>query len=121
MPRWIGLRMHGAGGAEAHERPGGLRSGARAFALEHRIVVAGAGLAPAAVLVLAALEPVAGADDPVLLHVHADGAQAAQDLPGAVDVIDAPAPIPGAILLLGILAETGWRAGRGGNARSKPM
>ena len=94
MPRWTAFEWTEPAGAEAHDGPCGLGGGAGPFALEHRVVVAGAGLAPAAVLVLAALEPLAGADEPVLLHVHADGAQAAQHLPGAVDVIDAPAAIP---------------------------
>lgn len=52
------------------------------------------GFAEAAIFVLDAFEPVAGALDPVLGHVFADVFEAADDLPCAVDVVDTPAAEP---------------------------
>ena len=92
-------------GAQAHDGPGGLRGGAGAVALENRVVVGVAAFAPAAVLVLDAFQPVAGLEDPGLAHVHAQGAQAAQDLPGAVNIIDAPAAVPRAVRFLVVADE----------------
>ena len=71
-------------------------------AFHRRIFVGGAGFAPAAIVVLAALQPIASAQNPVLRHVLADGAQTAQHLPGAVNVIHAPAAIPRAVVFLGL-------------------
>src|SRR6188474_994436 len=88
--------------ADAHDRPCRLRRRAFADAFSRRIFVRAAGLTPAAVVVLAALKPIATPQYPVLRHVLANRAQASQDLPGAVDVIDTPAPIPGAILVLSV-------------------
>ena len=90
-----------ATGDQAHDGPGGLGGGGGAFAFVGGVVVGGTGFAPAAVGVLAAFEPVAGADDPVLVHVLADGLEAAKGLEGAVDVVDAPAAPPGAVAFLG--------------------
>ena len=86
-----------AEGAEAHDGPGGLGGGAGALAFEDGVVVGVAAFAPAAVLVLDAFQPVAGFEEPGLAQVQAEGAEAAQDLPGAVDIIDAPAAVPGAV------------------------
>src|SRR4029450_3130270 len=69
-------------------------------AFGHRVVVGLAYLPPAAVAVLTALEPLAPAQYPVLRHILADRAQAAQDLPGAVDIIDAPTAVPGTVVVL---------------------
>ena len=79
-----------AEGAEGHHRPGGLGSGARPLAFEDRIVVSVAAFAPAAIGVLDAFEPVAGFEEPRLVHVEIERAQSAQDLPGAVDVSSRP-------------------------------
>src|SRR6185503_18332434 len=91
-------------GAKTHHGPSGLACGARAFTLEDGVVVSVASFAPAAVLVLHAFQPVPGLLQPGLIHVDAQGAQATQDLPRAVDVIDAPTAIPRAVLLL-VVAE----------------
>src|SRR5262249_32466322 len=80
--------------AEAHDCPGGLGSSARSLAFKNGVVVGVAAFAPAAVFVLNAFEPIACFKDPGLVHIDVQGAQAAQDLPGAVDVIDTPAAIP---------------------------
>src|SRR5436309_16080358 len=92
--------IHLAAGANAHHRPCSLRSGTLADAFGPRIVVRRTGLAPAAVTVLAALQPVAPAQYPVLRHVLIDGAQTAQHLPRAITVIYAPAAVPGTVVLL---------------------
>ena len=38
--------------------------------------------------------PIAATADPFLFHVFPDGGEAAEDLPGAVDVVDPPAAVP---------------------------
>src|SRR5581483_3752534 len=86
--------------AQAHYGPRGLRCGARSLAFEHGIVVGVATLAPAAVLVLHAFEPVTGLEQPRLIHVHPQRSHAAQSLPGPVNEIHTPAAVPGAVLLL---------------------
>src|SRR6185437_16533842 len=79
---------------EAHERPGGLAGRRGADALFAGMIVAGDALAPAAVAVLPRLEPADGAPDVGRLQVLADGLEAAQHLPGAVEVVHAPAAVP---------------------------
>src|SRR5204863_6042992 len=86
----------------AHDGPRRLRRRAFAFAFQCRVFVRNAGLAPTAVIVLAALQPIAPAQDPILGHVFADGAQTAEHLPGAVNIIHSPAPVPRAVVILGI-------------------
>src|SRR5690606_10758349 len=92
-------------GAEAHDRPRGLGGGAGTLALEDRIIVRVAALAPAAVGPLDALEPVAGADDPWLAHAVVERAQPAEHLPRSVDVVDPPAAEERAVALLGVADE----------------
>src|SRR5439155_15089305 len=75
--------------AQTHHRPGGLRGGAWTLAFENRIVVSVAALAPATVGMLDTFQPIAGFKQPRLLHVEVQGAQPAQNLPRAVDVVDA--------------------------------
>jgi hypothetical protein len=87
-------------GAEAHDGPSGLGRRAGAAAFEDWIVVGIAAFAPAAVVVLDAFEPVASAEEPGLMHVEVERAETAENLPGAVDVIDAPATVPGAVTFL---------------------
>src|SRR6185369_10422878 len=87
-------------GAEAHDRPRCLGGGAVTLAFKNRIVVGIAALTPTAIVVLDAFEPVAAFDQPGLGHVEVHSPHSAQDLPGAVDVINAPTPIPGAIAFL---------------------
>ena len=86
--------------AQAHHGPGGLGGRAGSLAFEDWIVVGVAAFAPAAVFVLNTFEPVAAFDKPGLVHIDAERAHAAQDLPGAVDVVDAPTAIPGTVVLL---------------------
>src|SRR5262249_24991149 len=86
--------------AQTHHRPGGLRRSARATSLENRVVVGIATLTPSPIQLLHALEPVTAPQEPRLIHVDVERPQSAQDLPGAVNVIDAPSAIPRPILLL---------------------
>src|SRR5207244_3327582 len=86
--------------AQTHHGPGGLTGGAWPLAFEDGVVVGVAPFAPAAVGVLNTFQPGAGLEQPGLLHVEIQGPQAAQDLPGAIDVVDPPTAIPGAILFL---------------------
>src|SRR5207248_10110801 len=55
---------------------------------------------PADIVMLATLQPIAPAQDPVLGHVFADGAQSAKNLPGPVNIIHAPASVPGTVVVL---------------------
>ncbi len=110
-----------AAGTNAHQRPGRLRRGAFAFAFHLWIVVRRAGFAPAAVIVLTTLQPVAAAQNPVLRHVLADGAQAAQHLPCAINIIDAPTPVPGAVVFLRFDQICEARVSPPDALRSKPM
>ena len=89
-----GVAVRVAAGAESHNRPGGLAGGAGTATFEGRKVVRFAGFSPAAIVILAAFEPVARAADPLLVHVLADRGESAQNLPGAVDVVHAPASVP---------------------------
>ena len=86
--------------ADAHDRPCRLRRRAFANAFGRWIFVGATSLTPTAVVVLTALKPIASPQYPVLRHVLANRTQASQDLPGAVDIIDTPAPIPRAIFVL---------------------
>src|SRR5206468_2292940 len=83
------------GGEERQERPGRLARQGLAAAGQVSVVVGAQGLAPAAVVVLPLLEPADRPLDVVLRAVLADRAQSAKHGPGAVDVVDAPAPVPG--------------------------
>ena len=78
VPRCTLGRSEIAAGAQTHQRPRGLRGRARAFAFQVGIFVGGATFAPAAIIVLAALEPIASAQNPLLGHVFADCAQTAR-------------------------------------------
>src|SRR5262249_60068708 len=69
------------------------------------VVVALAGLAPAAVLVLVALEPPHRALDIFVPRVLADGSETAQHRPGAVDVVHTPAPVPRPVVPLCVAKE----------------
>src|SRR4029453_9168082 len=89
-----------AAGVDAHNRPSGLRRSAGANSFGRWIFVGATGLTPAAVIVLAALEPIASAQNPVLSHIFADCPQATEHLPGAVDVIHSPASVPRTIVIL---------------------
>src|SRR5204862_2099557 len=88
-------------GTDTHDRPGCLRRCTWADAFGRGVFVCAAGLAPAAVAVLATFEPVTSAQNPILRHVLADCPQAAQHLPRAIDVIHAPPSVPGTIVMPG--------------------
>src|SRR5207253_6192028 len=83
----------------------GLRCGARALPLENGIVVGIATFAPAAVLVLDALQPAAGFLQPRLAHVESERVQTTQNLPGSVNVIHTPAAVPRAVFFLVLANE----------------
>ena len=61
-PAADGVAAGAAGGDQPEDGPGGLRGGRLAPAHQRRVVVARAGLAPAAVGLLDRLEPVGGLD-----------------------------------------------------------
>src|SRR5258708_38735202 len=86
--------------AKAHDGPRGLGSGTGSLPFENRIVIGITSLAPASVLVLDAFKPVARFEQPRLIHINVEGTQPAQHLPGAIDVINAPAPVPRSVFLL---------------------
>src|SRR5262249_1797598 len=64
-----------AEGTEAHDGPCGLRGRAGAPSFEHRVIVGIATLAPATVIPLDALEPIASLEEPRLIHVDVQRAQ----------------------------------------------
>src|SRR5439155_25640785 len=84
---------------DPHDCPCCLRCGALANPFGRWIFVSPAGLTPTAIVVLTALKPITAAQYPVLCHIFADCTQAAQHLPGAVNVIYSPAAIPRAVLI----------------------
>ncbi len=86
-----------AEGEESHEGPGGLGCGGGAAAFEDGVFVGIAAFAPAAIGVLDTFQPVAGFEDPRFVHIDLEGTEAAEGLPGSVDVIDAPAAVPGSV------------------------
>src|SRR4029079_14969552 len=81
-------------GDHTHDLPRCLAWRRNALALFGRVLVARDALAPAAVEVLSFAEPARGAADVRGAHVFTDAAQAAQNLPGTVDVVHAPASVP---------------------------
>src|SRR5439155_24177554 len=88
--------------ANPHYRPRCLRRCTVPDAFSRRIFVCRASFSPATVIVLATLQPVPSAQYPILRHVLADRAQAAQDLPRAIGVIDAPTAVPRTVIFLGL-------------------
>src|SRR5207249_10235173 len=91
----------GAPGRDQTEQgPGRLRSRAFAAAAGLAIHVRGAGLAPAAVRVLAIGQPAHRAADGEAVHVLTHRRQAGEHGARAVHVVDAPAAEPRAFLLL---------------------
>src|SRR5260221_268298 len=58
-------------------------------------------------------QQIAAAQNATLSHVLADGAQPTQPLPRSVNVVHAPAPVPRAVVLLGIdqIAQSALHAG----------
>ena len=93
------------GGHEGHGAPGGLGGGAGAAAFEVGVFVGVAGFAEGAVGFLDGAEPVDGFAYPLVVHAFADAAETGEGLPCAIDVVDAPAAEPAAILVLRLLDE----------------
>src|SRR3989475_4138214 len=100
-----GRSARAAGGEESEQGPGGLAWRRLAGAGERVVVVALAGLSPAAVLVLVALQPTDRAVDVFVTGVLADGGETAQHRPRAVDVVHAPAPVPRTVVALLVTEE----------------
>src|SRR6266699_6710518 len=86
--------------ANPHYRPRCLGRSTLPNAFSRRIFVRGASFAPATVAVLTALQPIATAQYPILCHVLANRTQAAQNLPRAIRVIDAPPAVPRTVIFL---------------------
>src|SRR6478736_9689565 len=83
------------------ERPGGLRRGRELRAATPRRIGVGADvLAEAAALLLDGVEPGDGATHRGVVVRDTDGFETGQRGAGAVDVVHAPAAVPGAVLLL---------------------
>src|SRR5262249_36942176 len=89
-----------AAGADTHNRPSGLGRSAWPNSFDGWTFVRPAGLTPAAVVVLATLEPIASAQNPVLSHIFADCPQTTQHLPSAIDIIHSPAAVPRTVVIL---------------------
>src|SRR5262245_42770278 len=100
-----GRTARAAGGEQAEERPRRLARNRFAHAGELVVLVALAGLAPAAVAVLVALEPADRALHVLVTGIHADGGEPSEHRPGAVDVIHAPAAVPRSVVSLGMAQE----------------
>ena len=79
---------------KTHHGPGRLRCRAFALPFKRRIFVSRASFTPTAIIVLTTLQPIASAQNPILRHIFADGAQPAQHLPRSVNVVHAPAAVP---------------------------
>src|SRR3990172_9530 len=92
-------------GEEREQRPRRLAGRRGADAGERGAVVALARLAPAAVRVLAALQPADRALHVLVAGILADRGQAAQHRPRPVDVVHAPAPVPRPVVPLGVPQE----------------
>src|SRR6516225_9787561 len=91
-----------AGRHQSEQGPGGLRSRARRFLITMVIeLVARPVFSPAAVGILDLDEPSHGFAKLARALVDPGGIERAQDGPGAVDVVHAPAAVPAAVLHLG--------------------
>ena len=88
------------GGQQAHQGPGGLRGGRRALAAKVRRLVAVGRFAPAAAGLLVGQQPIGPGHHGRIVGRHADGDQSDDRLPGAIDVVDAPAAEPTAVGVL---------------------
>src|SRR5213080_640379 len=89
-----------AAGANPHYRPCCLGRCTLPDAFSRGIFVGRTGFSPSTVIVLAALQPIATTQYPVLRHVLADRAQTAKNLPCAIGVIDAPTTVPRTVIFL---------------------
>src|SRR5580765_8500206 len=101
-----------AGREKAQEGPRGLTRNRLAHAGELVVVVALAGLAPAPVAILMALEPADRPLDVFVARIHADGGEPAQHRPRAVDVVHAPPAVPRAVVSLSMAQEIDRALGR---------
>src|SRR6185295_3981941 len=110
--RLDGRARSGADGEQAQQRPGGLARDGGSPPGQLGLAVALAALAPAAVGVLAADQPAHGALHVLVPRVHAHGPDAAQDRPRAIDIVDAPAAMPGPVMALAVPDELQRALGR---------
>ena len=94
------------GRQQGQQRPGGLRGGAGADAVQFRVDIGAAAFPPTAIGILAGQQPIHRAAEVGLLHILADSRQSRQDGPGPVDIVDPPAPEPGAVGILFPAQET---------------
>ena len=90
-----------SGGQQAQQGPGRLRGRRRSLAAKVGELVAVGRLAPAAAWLLVGQQPVGPGHDGRIVGRHAHGDQPGERLPGAVDIVDAPAAEPTAV---GVLA-----------------
>src|SRR6516165_11029141 len=111
-PALDGRPARAPGREEAEERPRGLARKRLAHAGELVVLVALAGLAPAAVPVLVALEPADGSLHVLVTRIDPDRRQPPQHRPRPVDVVHAPAPVPGPVVTLGVAQEVDRALGR---------
>src|SRR5262245_32392482 len=101
-----------AGGKQREQRPRRLRRGGLAASGQLGTLVALARLPPTAIGVLAPLQPANRALNVLLAEVFADGAQAAHHRPRPIDIVDAPATEPGAVVALPGFQEVERAGGR---------
>ena len=85
---------------QRHQCPRGLRCRGGSLAAQLRVAVGFAGFSPAAVFILMRLHPVHRFANVRLAHVLVHRLQAAQDQPGAVNVVHSPATEPAPVRLL---------------------
>src|SRR5690349_2475136 len=91
-----------ARGHQAEQRPGGLRRGAGSLLITAIVELVARGvLAPAAIGILDLREPSDRLAEFRRGVIDASGVEGAQDRPGAIDVVHAPAAVPTALLELG--------------------
>ena len=96
---------------QGHERPGRLRRGAGPLTAKLRTGVGLARFSPSAVMVLLFFEPGQRRLNPGGFRVFADLYQPHEHPPGAVDIIHAPPPPPGAVGFLQTSQELDSRDG----------
>ena len=111
-----------AGGDESQRGPGGLRRRRLAGPLERAGRRSSGRSRPRRPRAAGSTRAIPGPlEEPRLIHGKSEsGLQPLQDLPGAVDVIDAPAAIPAALGLLGAPEVIEGAADRPGGRRDSP-
>src|SRR5204862_6466916 len=100
QPTWHTRLIYITTCANSHNGPSGLRRCALPISFGGRIVISGTGFTPAAVVILATLQPIASTQNPILSHVLPNRAQPTQHLPCPINIIYAPTAIPRAVVFL---------------------